>query len=169
MKYTLLCLGLALTVYLQSCFPCDEPVMVTDGYLKLDLVDSSSSKSLLAVDSPLINKDSVVVTSLRGDTLQHFFALLNGAGSNREGLFIYFLEFYDPEHQASFKELQCKDIIVRLSSTKVFQVKACFKSRTSKCGDSFATTFELLELFYSGQKIGSASKTNEVAGVVKVR
>jgi hypothetical protein len=82
-KSTLLLLGLAFSFCLQSCFPCDEPLQVTDGYLKLDLVDSSSGKPLLAVDSLLINKDSAIVTSLRGDTIQHFFTLLNGAGSNR--------------------------------------------------------------------------------------
>lgn len=159
-SYFLICL--IISFYQYSCVQCDGS-FVTDGYIKLDLVDSNSGGSLLSLTNPIINKNDVRVRSTNGDTLRYYFALINGAGSDRDALYINVLNYGDLLNRPSFQSEQCKNILVSLSSTREFQLKVCFLSRDGKCGSYFRT----LELFYQGKRIASDKNTLELSAVIK--
>jgi len=159
-SYILICIIVCFS--LNSCYKC-EPFTVLDGSIKLDLVDSISGNAMLSLSSPLIDKNDVIVISAVGDTLRHYFALINGAGSDREAMYIDVFSYGDSLYTPSFQEEQWKDFRVRLSSSREFNLKTCFLSRGANCGSLFRS----IKLFYRGQLIASNSNTIELSALVK--
>ncbi|HEV8285012.1 MAG TPA: hypothetical protein VGQ09_11925 [Chitinophagaceae bacterium] len=145
------CSIILISLIIYSCRKggrCEQALNVTQSEIAVTFKDSATNKYLYSEINPLYNKDSFKVFDPKGNSLVILFAS-NQIPNTSDGYFVLsFGNIYDQQTDAaSFNSELCKDVVVQYKYNERDTIRACFKSKTTKCG----SVFETLKVYNRGK------------------
>lgn len=156
-------LAAILIIVFASCAKCDY-ISIYDSALGLTMLDSATGKYVYALSSPLLKKDSVLVTDERGERMDTWFYETNAASGERfEVLGIRILTNDQASGQAALSSTVTKKFNIYLSSTASAQLDVSFTGKEVKCGN----TIKAINIVQHGKVIATGSDlvTNTIVRV----
>ncbi len=159
MKKIIFLFFILLPVIIFSCRKggrCEESLRVTQSEINVSFKDKTTGRYLYEEINALYNRDSLKVFDPSGNSLVILSALNQIPNTSNRYFVLSFGNIYDQRtDESSFNAELCKDFIVQYKYNEKDTIRACFKSKTTKCG----SVFETLKVYNKGQLL--ATETND--------